>query len=105
MRRLLSRRCDSVRSRSTCLTRPYAWTASRCRLHPHRSRLFVRWATNPGSCLDTWLLRAGVGTGYSGPSHLLRVYVQQLRRKLRDDPAQPLYITTEPGLGYRWTDE
>jgi two-component system KDP operon response regulator KdpE len=27
--------------------------------------------------------------------------VAQLRRKLGDDPADPRYILTEPGVGYR----
>ena len=31
----------------------------------------------------------------------LRVYMAQLRRKLEDDPAQPRYLITEPGVGYR----
>lgn len=41
-----------------------------------------------------------------GPSHLeqphvLRVNISNLRRKIEPDPAQPRYITTEPGVGYR----
>jgi two-component system KDP operon response regulator KdpE len=41
-----------------------------------------------------------------GPSHgqntqYLRVYVSQLREKLEADPAHPVYIVTEPGIGYR----
>ena len=31
----------------------------------------------------------------------LRVYVTMLRRKLEIDPAQPKYILTVPGVGYR----
>jgi two-component system KDP operon response regulator KdpE len=31
----------------------------------------------------------------------LRVYINYLRRKLEDDPAQPALIVTEPGIGYR----
>jgi two-component system, OmpR family, KDP operon response regulator KdpE len=34
-------------------------------------------------------------------SHLLRVNVSNLRRKLEMDPARPRYIVTEPGVGYR----
>lgn len=30
------------------------------------------------------------------------VYIQRLRRKLEDDPAQPRYIETVPGMGYRF---
>jgi two-component system, OmpR family, KDP operon response regulator KdpE len=31
----------------------------------------------------------------------LRVYVRQLRQKIEPDPAQPRYILTETGIGYR----
>jgi two-component system, OmpR family, KDP operon response regulator KdpE len=34
-------------------------------------------------------------------SHLLRVNVSNLRRKLETDPSRPHYIVTEPGVGYR----
>jgi two-component system KDP operon response regulator KdpE len=34
-------------------------------------------------------------------SHLLRVNISNLRRKLEIDPARPRYIVTEPGVGYR----
>jgi len=33
----------------------------------------------------------------------LRVYVRQLRQKIEPDPAQPRYILTETGIGYRLT--
>lgn len=41
-----------------------------------------------------------------GPAHVdnvqyLRVYVGQIRAKLEKDPANPDYIMTEPGIGYR----
>jgi two-component system KDP operon response regulator KdpE len=32
----------------------------------------------------------------------LRIYIQQLRRKLEVDPSRPRYLLTEPGLGYRY---
>jgi two-component system KDP operon response regulator KdpE len=34
-------------------------------------------------------------------SHLLRVNISNLRRKLEIDPSRPRYIVTEPGVGYR----
>ena len=34
-------------------------------------------------------------------SHLLRVNISNLRRKLEIDPSRPCYIVTEPGVGYR----
>jgi two-component system KDP operon response regulator KdpE len=34
-------------------------------------------------------------------THYLRVYMTQLRHKLEPDPARPLYLRTELGVGYR----
>ncbi len=48
------------------------------------------------------LLRAVWGPNFQEETHYLRVYVGQLRRKIEDDPAQPRYIITEPGVGYRF---
>ena len=48
-----------------------------------------------------FLLREIWGPTYTGETHYLRVYVGQLRQKIEDDPAQPHYIMTEPGVGYR----
>ena len=42
------------------------------------------------------------GPRYGDESHYLRVYVRQLRQKLGDRAAAPIYILTEPGVGYRW---
>ena len=47
------------------------------------------------------LLREVWGPGYEHESHYLRVYMAQLRRKLEPDPAHPIHLITEPGLGYR----
>lgn len=69
-------------------------------------RLLEAMATNPGKLLTHgWLLHRVWGPGYGTESHYVRVYVRQLRRKLRDDPARPRFILTEPGLGYRWKPE
>lgn len=47
------------------------------------------------------LLRAVWGPGYGRESNYLRVYGNQLRRKLEADPSRPVHIVTEPGIGYR----
>jgi len=47
------------------------------------------------------LLKAVWGNSYEGDTHYIRVYVGQLRRKIENDPAQPKYIITESGIGYR----
>ncbi len=42
---------------------------------------------------------------YSAQNHYLRVFMAQLRRKLESDPAQPRWLITEPGVGYRLRSE
>lgn len=75
-------------------------------LTPTEYRLLEALATNSGKLLThSWLLRRVWGPAYDRESHYVRVYVQQLRQKLRDDPGRPRYIITEPGLGYRWKPE
>jgi two-component system, OmpR family, KDP operon response regulator KdpE len=48
------------------------------------------------------LLRAVWGPNFQEETHYLRVYVGQLRRKIEENPTQPRFITTEPGVGYRF---
>jgi two-component system, OmpR family, KDP operon response regulator KdpE len=75
-------------------------------LTPTEYRLLEALATNSGKLLThSWLLRRVWGPAYDQESHYVRVYVQQLRQKLGDDPGHPRYIITEPGLGYRWKPE
>jgi two-component system KDP operon response regulator KdpE len=47
------------------------------------------------------LLRLVWGDPYENETHLLRVNMSNLRRKIEADPARPHYILTEPGVGYR----
>lgn len=47
------------------------------------------------------LLRQVWGAWCTTDSHLLRVNISNLRRKLEDNPEQPTYILTEPRIGYR----
>lgn len=47
------------------------------------------------------ILRAIWGPAHAGDSQYLRVYIRQLRVKLGDDAADPRWIFTEPGVGYR----
>jgi two-component system KDP operon response regulator KdpE len=47
------------------------------------------------------LLKAVWGPGYETESHLLRVNVSNLRRKIETDPTRPQFLHTEPGVGYR----
>ncbi len=47
------------------------------------------------------LLHEVWGADYEMEAHLLRVNISNLRRKIEVDPAQPHYILTESGVGYR----
>jgi two-component system KDP operon response regulator KdpE len=47
---------------------------------------------------DVW------GPGYGEESNYLRVHMAHLRRKLEPHPAQPRYLITEPGMGYRFVE-
>lgn len=47
------------------------------------------------------LLREVWGPNSSDQTQYLRVYMGQLRHKLEQNPSRPVYLTTEPGVGYR----
>ena len=51
------------------------------------------------------LLRQVWGPAHEHETHYLRIYVGHLRQKLGDDPADPRYISNEPGVGYRLLDK
>ena len=75
-------------------------------LTPTEYRLLEAMAARPGKLLThTWLLNHVWGPGYGHEAHYLRVFVRQLRRKLKDDSTDPKWIGTEPGIGYRWLAE
>lgn len=48
------------------------------------------------------LLREIWGPGYEDDAQTLRVFIGQLRRKIEPNPARPIYIHTEVGVGYRF---
>ncbi|SSW63608.1 two-component system response regulator KdpE [Achromobacter agilis] len=48
------------------------------------------------------LLRAVWGPSHVESVHYLRIYMGHLRQKLEADPAQPAYLLTEIGVGYRF---
>lgn len=63
-------------------------------------RIFME---NKGKVMTHAALLKGVwGVGYQHETHYLRVFVNQLRQKIEDDPARPRWIITETGIGYRF---
>lgn len=51
------------------------------------------------------LLAAVWGPAHGDDVEYLRVYMRQLRSKLESDPQHPVFLVTEPGVGYRLTLE
>lgn len=47
------------------------------------------------------LLQAVWGPDYGDEVEYLRVFINQLRKKIEPDPAHPAYILTDPAVGYR----
>jgi two-component system KDP operon response regulator KdpE len=71
-------------------------------LTPTEWRLIGELAKHRGRVVtQADLLKAVWGPGYGRESNYLRVYGNQLRRKLEGDPSRPRHILTEPGIGYR----
>jgi two-component system KDP operon response regulator KdpE len=56
-----------------------------------------RLMTHGGLITEVW------GPAYASDTQTLRVHVANLRRKIEPDPGAPRYITTELGVGYRFT--
>ena len=72
------------------------------RLTPIEWRLLAELARARGGLVGhETLLKAVWGPAYGRELNYLRVYANQLRRKIEDDPGRPLHLVTEPGLGYR----
>ncbi len=71
-------------------------------LTPIEYRLLALLVKHVGKVLThRHLLKEVWGPSHVDDAHYLRIYMAQLRRKLEADPAQPRYLITEPGVGYR----
>lgn len=71
-------------------------------LTPTEYDLLRALVTHAGKVLThRHLLREVWGPGYAQETHLLRVNISNLRRKIEPDATRPRYIRTEPGVGYR----
>jgi two-component system KDP operon response regulator KdpE len=74
------------------------------KLTPTEYDLLKALIKNRGKILTRQMLLSQVwGTGYGAESHYLHVYVGQLRRKIEPDPANPRFILTISGVGYRFS--
>ena len=72
-------------------------------LTPTEFELLRTLISNRGRLMThTTLLREVWGPAYEDDTPLLRAHVANLRRKIEPDPSKPRYVTTDPGIGYRF---
>ena len=75
-------------------------------LTPTEYRLLTTLIKHAGKVVThRQLLKEVWGPQSVDETHYLRVYMGQLRQKLRDNSAQPQLLLTEPGVGYRLASE
>ncbi|HEY4387329.1 MAG TPA: response regulator transcription factor [Ktedonobacteraceae bacterium] len=73
------------------------------RLSPTEFAVLGQLVSNVGKVLTHRMLLQSIwGPEYGGEAEYLRVYINRLRHKLEPDPANPSYLLTEPGVGYRF---
>ncbi len=75
------------------------------RLRPTEYRLLYHLVQNAGWVMTyDQILTKVWGYEYRDEPHYVRLYVNYLRQKIEQDPADPKYILTERGVGYRFMD-
>ena len=73
------------------------------KLTPKEFELLRQLGANAGkSQAHRRLLQAVWGPDYGDETEYLRVFINQLRKKIEPDPQHPRYIHTEPWIGYRF---
>lgn len=85
----LAKRLVKVRGEKTDLT-------------PKEYAVLALLAKSPNCVItQTHLLKEIWGPAHLENTHYLRIIISHLRQKIGDDPAEPNYIRTEAGVGYR----
>jgi two-component system, OmpR family, KDP operon response regulator KdpE len=84
------------------VNRHAAKDGERLHLSPTEFDLLACLAQNAGLVLThRHILKTVWGPAKEDEVQYLRVYIRTLRQKVEDDPNNPVYIQTEPGIGYR----
>jgi two-component system KDP operon response regulator KdpE len=87
-------------------TRRLQVNGNEVRLTPKEFDLLHYFADNPNIPIPHGkLLQAVWGPDYGSQVEYLRVFVNQLRKKIEPNPAKPIYLLTEPWVGYRFQIE
>ncbi len=77
----------------------------RLELTPKEFDLLNMLASNPGKAFSRQQLLEGVwGIAFAGYAHTVTAHINRLRLKIEPDPAQPEYILTSWGTGYRFAE-
>jgi two-component system KDP operon response regulator KdpE len=75
-------------------------------LTPIEFKLLASLVRHPGKVLThQQLLKDVWGPGHIGETHYLRVFMTNMTRKLKADPAWPHYLLTVLSMGYRSAGE
>ena len=75
-------------------------------LTPIEYKIVAYLAQNSGKVITYATLLSNVWGPYADSDNkILRVNMANIRRKIEDDPAQPKYIFTEVGVGYRMAED
>jgi two-component system, OmpR family, KDP operon response regulator KdpE len=85
------------------LAQRMAWVAeAEIHLTPIEFKLLAVLVRHSGKVVtQRQLLKEVWGSGSDEQGHYLRNYIHHLRHKLEADPTRPVYLSTEPGVGYR----
>ena len=90
---------------------PYVLDYDSCILKKNNERIplsakeysCLAWLSeNPGKPMDVETIYGGVWKNNYGDLTTVAVYIQRLRKKIEEDPANPVYIETVHGMGYRF---
>ena len=75
-------------------------------LTPKEFKLLETLVRQPGRAFSRLeLLEQVFGFDYEGLERTVDVHVMNLRKKIESDPAQPIYILTVYGVGYKFAEE
>ena len=78
----------------------------RVHLTKNELRIMELLSQSPGKVLTyDYLIKNIWGADMPENNRILRVNMANIRRKLEENPAEPKYIITEIGVGYRLADE
>lgn len=78
----------------------------RLNLSPIEFKILKFFIDNPNKIITRdELLKRIWGENFTTGSDIVNVNIKRLRQKIEDDPASPMFLQTEWGVGYKWVCE